>query len=174
VTFFDPSGVVHTAGGSAKPDAPAHDRVETIFLRVALAVGFLSSVADRLGLWGSQGRHGARAVAWGDMAHFMPGVARLNPWFPNAWIPLVAWTATIAEIVLGVLLLIGFQTRRASRLSGCLLLAFALGMTAGGSLKSVFDYSVLAACGGAFMLATAERYVWSLDALRGVSPSSRR
>lgn len=140
-----------------------------MFLRFGLAVGFLSSVADRLGLWGP---HGARGVAWGDMTHFMPVVAALNPWFPSAWIPFVAWTANIAEIVLGILLLIGFETRWASRLSGCLLLAFALGMTAGGrGMKSVFDASVLAACGGAFMLATAERYAWSLDALRGVSQS---
>jgi len=148
--------------------------VDTAFLRFGLAAGFLSSVADRLGLWGPQGRHGSWTVGWGDMAHFIPAVAAINPWFPNACIPFVAWTATIAEIVLGILLLIGFQTRWASRLSGCLLLAFALGMTAGRGVKFVLDYSVLAACGGAFMLATAERYAWSLDALRGVSQASRR
>ena len=112
-------------------------------------------------------------VGWGDMTHFMPAVAALNPWFPSAWIPFVAWTTTIAEIVLGILLLIGLETRWASRLSGCLLLAFAIGMTAGRGVKFVFDASVLAACGGAFMLATAERYAWSLDALRGVSQSHR-
>ena len=144
--------------------------METVFLRFGLAVGFLSAVADRLGLWGP---HGARKVAWGDMTHFMPAVAAINPWFPGAWIPFVAWTATIAETVLGILLLIGLETRWASRLSGCLLLAFALGMTVGGGVKSVFDASVLAACGGAFMLATSERYAWSLDALRGVSQSHR-
>jgi len=148
--------------------------VETVFLRFGLAVGFLSSVADRLGLWGPQGRHGARTVGWGDMAHFMPAVAAINPWFPGAMIPFVAWAATIAEIVLGVLLLIGFQTRWASRLSGWLLLAFALGMTAGTGVKSVFNASVLAACGGAFMLATAERYAWSVDALRRLSDASPR
>jgi thiosulfate dehydrogenase (quinone) large subunit len=140
--------------------------VETVFLRFGLAVGFLSSVADRLGLWGP---YGARRVAWGDMAHFIPAVAAINPWFPGSMIPVVAWTATIAEIVLGILLLIGLQTRWASRLSGWLLLAFALGMTAGMGVKSVLNYSVLAACGGAFMLATAERYAWSVDALRGTS-----
>ena len=35
-------------------------------------------------------------VAWGDMPHFMPYVAQLNPWFPAALIPLVGWIATIA------------------------------------------------------------------------------
>ena len=138
-------------------------RMETAFLRFGLAVGFLSSVADRLGLWGARGRHSAGAVGWGDMTNFMPAVAALNPWFPSAWIPFVGWTVTIAEVVLGILLLIGLQTRWASRLSGCLLLAFALGMTAGRGVKTVFDASVLAACGGAFLLATAERYPWSLD-----------
>jgi len=139
--------------------------VETVFLRCGLAAGFLSAVADRLGVWGP---HGVRGVGWGDMTHFMPVVAALNPWFPSAWIPFVAWAVTVAESVLGFLLLLGFQTRLASRLSGCLLLAFALGMTARGGMKSVFDASVFAACGGAFMLATAERYAWSLDAVRGV------
>jgi uncharacterized membrane protein YphA (DoxX/SURF4 family) len=146
--------------------------VETLFLRFGLAIGFLSSVADRLGLWGPQGRQAARNVGWGDMTHFIPAVAALNPWFPSAWIPFVAWTATIAEIVLGVLLLIGLETRWASRLSGCLLLAFAFGMTAGRGVKFVLDASVLAACGGAFMLATAERYAWSLDALRDATTTT--
>jgi thiosulfate dehydrogenase (quinone) large subunit len=143
-----------------------HDHPKTtVFLRVGLAAGFLSAVADRLGLWGP---HGAPSVAWGDMTHFMRSVAAINPWFPSALIPLVGWTATLAETVLGILLLTGFQTRWASRLSGCLLLAFALGMTAGTGVKSAFDASVFAAAGGAFMLATAKRYVWSIDALLGM------
>jgi uncharacterized membrane protein YphA (DoxX/SURF4 family) len=134
--------------------------VETIFLRIALAAGFLSAVADRLGIWGPYGRPG---VAWGDMGHFLPYVAKLNPWFPNGLIPAVGWTATLAEVVLGMLLLIGLQTRWAARLSGCLLLTFALGMIAGTGIKVVFDFSVLAASGGAFLLATVQRYPWSID-----------
>jgi thiosulfate dehydrogenase (quinone) large subunit len=135
-------------------------RLQTAFLRIGLAAGFLSAVADRLGLWGPYGRPN---VAWGDMQHFLPYVGKLNPWFPSAIIPVVAWASTIGEIALGILLLIGFQTRWAASLSGYLLLAFALGMTAGTGVKTAFDASVFAAMGGAFMLATAHRYPWSVD-----------
>lgn len=97
------------------------------------------------------------------MQHFLPYVAKLNPWFPGAMIPAVGWLVTIAEAVLGILLLIGFQTRWAARLSGWLLLAFALGMTVGTGVKTALDASVFAASAGAFVLATARRYTWSVD-----------
>lgn len=102
------------------------------------------------------------------MEHFLLYAAKLNPWFPRAVIPAVGWASTIAEIALAVLLLIGLQTRWAARLSGWLLLAFALGMTFGTGVKTAFDASVFAASGGAFMLATARRYAWSVDeAIKG-------
>jgi uncharacterized membrane protein YphA (DoxX/SURF4 family) len=132
----------------------------TAFLRAGLAAGFLSAVADRLGIWGSYGRPN---VAWGDMAHFLLYVAKLNPWFPGTIIPAVGWIVTAAEVVLGILLVIGLQTRWAARLSGCLLLAFALGMSVGTGVKTALDASVFAASGGAFLLATARRYPWSVD-----------
>ena len=139
--------------------------LQTAFLRAGLAAGFLSAVADRLGLWGSYGNPN---VAWGDMGHFLPYVAKLNPWFPAPVIPAVGWIVTIAETVLGILLLIGLQTRWAARLSGWLLLAFALGMTFGTGVKTALDASVFAASGGAFLLATARRFAWSIDeAIKG-------
>lgn len=134
--------------------------LQTTFLRAGLAAGFLSAVADRLGVWG---HYGQANVAWGDMAHFLPYAAKLNPWFPHSIIPVVGWTATIVETALGVLLLIGLQTRWAARLSGWLLLTFALGMTAGTGVKTALDASVFAASGAAFLLATANRYRWSID-----------
>ena len=101
--------------------------------------------------------------------------AKLNPWFPASLIPIVGWSATLAEIVLGALLLIGFQTRWAARLSGWLLLMFGLGITSGTGVKTALDYSVLAAAGGAFMLATARNYPWSVDAtIRKETPVDRR
>ena len=134
--------------------------VQTVFLRLGLAAGFLSAVADRFGIWGP---YGAPAVAWGDMQHFMTYVARLNPWFPSAVVPALGWMATIAEILCGVLLLIGWQTRRVALLSGWTLLAFAAGMTIGTGVKTALNASVFAASGGAFVLASARRYALSLD-----------
>jgi thiosulfate dehydrogenase (quinone) large subunit len=133
---------------------------QTVFLRAGLAAGFLSAVADRLGLWGL---YGSPNVAWGDMSHFLPYVAKLNPWFPSVIIPAVGWIVTIGEAAIGILLLIGWQTRWAARLGGWLLLAFAIGMTAGTGVKSAFDASVFAASAGAFLLSTAHRYAWSVD-----------
>ncbi len=146
------------------PDHP----LQTIFLRLGLAAGFLSAVADRLGIWGPYGRPN---VAWGDMEHFLFYAEKLNPWFPTAVIPAVGWASTIAEIALAVLLLIGLQTRWAAWLSGWLLLAFALGMTVGTGVKTAFDASVFAASAGAFMLATARKYAWSVDeTIKGEGP----
>lgn len=145
-------------------------RFPTVFLRIALAAGFLSAVADRLGMWGPPG---TLRVAWGDMGHFLTYTGKINPWFPNAIIPAVGWGATIVETALGVLLLIGFQTRWAARLSGWLLLAFALGMTAGTGVKTAFDASVFAASGGAFMLGTARKYAWSIDEILSSASQER-
>jgi uncharacterized membrane protein YphA (DoxX/SURF4 family) len=139
-----------------------HD-LQTVFLRFGLAAGFLSAVADRFGIWGPHGKPG---VAWGDMNHFLPYVGKLNPWFPGAMIPAVGWAATVAEIALGALLLLGLQTRWAARLSSCLLLAFAMSMALTTGVKAALDYSVFAASGGAFLLATARRYPLSLDEAR--------
>jgi hypothetical protein len=55
-------------------------RVGSWLLRIALAIGFLSAVADRFGLWGPPGSPG---VAWGDLTRFNAYVAKLN-WFMPA------------------------------------------------------------------------------------------
>jgi uncharacterized membrane protein YphA (DoxX/SURF4 family) len=138
-------------------------KVATLYLRLALAVGFLAAVADRFGLWGSPG---VRNVAWGDFSHFLAYAAQLNPYLPASWIPAVGWTVTFAESLFGITLLLGFQTRAFALLSGLLLLAFALGMTTGTGVKSAINFSVFSASAGAFLLGTATEYPWSLDALR--------
>jgi uncharacterized membrane protein YphA (DoxX/SURF4 family) len=120
------------------------------FVRVAVAAGFLSAVADRFGLWGPPDGAG---VAWGDFAHFTRYAGRLNPWAPATLVPVVAWTATVAEIAIGVALLLGWQVRRAGILGGFLLLAFALGMIFDEGVKGPLDASVFAAAAAAFALA---------------------
>ena len=59
-------------------------RYTSLYLRIALAAAFLTSVTDRFGIWG---RPGTMNVACGDMAHFMAYAAKLNPWFLNGMIP---------------------------------------------------------------------------------------
>ena len=122
----------------------------SLFARIAIALGFLSAVADRFGLWTPI--LGSENTVWGNMASFTTYTGVLLPWVPKALVPLFAWTATIAEIVLGVSLLIGFQKRIVALLSGILLLTFAFSMVFSLSVKAPLDYSVFAAAACAFLL----------------------
>ena len=122
------------------------------FLRVALAAGFLSAVADRFGLWGPAG---AANVAWGAWQPFVDYVAKLNWFAPPASTPILAWAATVAEVVLGIGLLIGWQLRWFALAAGLLLLSFAITMTLALGVKAPLDLSVFAAAGGAFLLAAS-------------------
>ncbi len=122
------------------------------FLRVALAAGFLSAVADRFGLWGPAG---AANVAWGAWQPFVDYVAKLNWFAPTASTPILAWAATVAEVVLGIGLLIGWQLRWFALAAGLLLLSFAITMTLALGVKAPLDFSVFAAAGGAFLLAAS-------------------
>src|SRR5215469_11173629 len=106
--------------------SPALLAFSTVFLRLALGISFLSAVADRFGLWGPFGQP---HVAWGDFSHFTAYTAKLNWFLPASLIPAIAILSSIAETVLGLLLIIGWKTRIAAFLSGLLLLVFALTMT---------------------------------------------
>jgi hypothetical protein len=127
---------------------------------VTLSVGFLSAVADRFGLWGA---YGVPHVAWGDFSRFTEYTARLNPWAPTSIIPMIAWTATGAEVALGILLLAGLWIRWTASASGLLLFLFGTGMLVGTGIKSALDASVLAASAAAFALAELAPDAWSLD-----------
>jgi uncharacterized membrane protein YphA (DoxX/SURF4 family) len=135
---------------------------DTVYLRVALAVGFLAAVTDRFGLWGP---YGATNVAWGDFGHFLAYTALINPELPAAAIPIVGWTATVAEVVIALALLVGFRTREAAMAAAILLFLFALAMTIGTGIKSPLNASVFAASAGALVLARMSPYPLSLDAL---------
>ncbi len=122
-----------------------------LFLRVALAVGFLSAVADRFGLWGSPGS--ANAV-WGDFGYFQDYTAKLVSFLPNDWVPAVAWAVTAAELILGLLLLLGLFPLFTGFASGLLLLAFAISMSFALGIKQPLNYSVYIASAAAFLLGT--------------------
>lgn len=119
------------------------------FARVALAASFLSAVADRLGLWGPPGGEG---VAWGDVAHYESYVALLNWYLPAAIIPAVGWTATTAEVVIAIGLLVGWKLRYFALAAGVLLTIFAISMCAALGPKPPLDYSVFSAAAAAYLL----------------------
>jgi thiosulfate dehydrogenase (quinone) large subunit len=130
-----------------------------VFLRLALGVSLLSAVADRFGLWGPPG---TRRVAWGNFAQFTEYTALLNPWAPSALVPMLAWTATAAELVFGLALIVGLYTEEVALAAGVLLLLFGLSMTIGTGLKSALDASVFSAAAAAFALSLLGPGAWSL------------
>src|SRR3954470_15150980 len=79
-------------------------RAIALYTRLALGSAFLSAVASRFGLWdGSL-----------DRAHFqrfLKYAAEVNSFLPAASIPFLAWSATIAETVLGIALIAGIRLR---------------------------------------------------------------
>src|SRR5262245_54896516 len=125
------------------------------FLRLSIAGGFLSGVADRLGIWGAPG---TQNVAWGAWAPFVEYTAKLNWFAPAPIVSFLAWAATFGETVLAVGLIVGWQLRWFALGSGLLLLSFALTMTLALGIKAPLNYSVFAACAGAFFLAASTRY----------------
>lgn len=130
-----------------------------IFLRAAISVGFLSAVADRFGLWGKE------VSVWGNWDNFLQYTELINPWFPNALIPAVGVLATLAEIVFALCLIVGFKTELVAKLSGYLLLIFALSMIFSTGVKGALDYSVLSASAAAFALSLMKEKYFELDVL---------
>lgn len=130
-----------------------------LFLRLAISAGFLSAVADRFGYWGKE------VSVWGNWDAFLDYTQLINPWLPESWIPILGIVATVAEVIFGVFLLIGFKTELMAKLSGFLLLVFALSMTFSIGIKGALDYSVFAASAAAFSLGLIKEKFLEVDTL---------
>jgi putative oxidoreductase len=118
-------------------------------VRLALAAGFLSSVADRFGLWGPPG---SAKASWGNWSNFVKYTAVLNFFLPQRLAPILAVVATIAESSLAVLLVLGLWPRATAAVSAGLLCMFALAMSVALGVKAPLDYSVFSAAAAAAML----------------------
>lgn len=123
-----------------------YQKIVKLFLRLAIGLGFLSAVADRFGIYWTY------HIAWGDWGSFVDYTRTLAPWLPSSLVEPAAIGSTLAEIVLGIGLIIGFKTSFMAKCSGALLLVFALSMTLYTGAKSAFDAAVYAASAGAFAL----------------------
>ena len=122
-----------------------------VFLRVALAAGFLSAVADRFGLWGPAG---TPEVGWGGFEPFLAYTGRLLWFLPAGLVPAAGWGATVLEVALAVGLLAGVRVRAFALASGLLLTVFAVAMTVSLGPEPPLSYSVWAAAAGAFLLSS--------------------
>ena len=122
------------------------NKIAEWFLRLSLSVGFLSASADRFGMWPKN------ISAWGNWQNFVTYTKSLNPFVPDSILPVLAYTATALEIILGILLLTTFKTNWVAKISSALLLLFALSMAFSKNIKLPLDYSVFTAAAAAFSL----------------------
>lgn len=127
-----------------------------LFLRLAIAGGFLSAVADRFGIWNYD-------IVWGNWDAFVAYTQNILPWFSHLWVQIAAIIATAAEIVFAVFLLIGWKTALFAKWSAILMLLFALAMSFSGGIKTAFDASVFAASAAAFALSTIKIKFLEID-----------
>lgn len=121
------------------------ERFGILYARLALGAAFLSAVADRFGLWGKYG-------GWGNFTNFMHYTAQVNSFMPAFTIPLLAWAATAAELILGILLILGVWQRWVAFGAALLLALFGTAMAISFGIKSPLDYSVFSASAGALLL----------------------
>ena len=127
------------------------EKMAILYVRTALGIGFLSGIADRFGLW--RGRN----VGYGNFDGFISFTAKVNSFMPASTIPFLAWAATVGELVLGTLLVIGLWPRWTALASALLLVLFGVAMAISFGLKSPLDYSVFSASAAALLLALYQR-----------------
>lgn len=116
------------------------------FLRIAIALGFLSACADRFGLWP------ADLSVWGNWKEFVGYTGTLLFFLPDGLVTVSAVAATVFEITFGIALFTTFRTPFFAFCSGILLFLFAMGMVISLGIKAPFDYSVFSASAAAFAL----------------------
>ncbi len=134
-------------------------KIVKVFLRLSIASAFLSAVADRFGLWSD------KVSVWGNWNSFLEYTALINPWIPGSMISIVGIAATTAEVFFALCLIIGFKTELFAKLSGVLLLLFALSMTFSTGIKGALDFSVFSASAGAFALSLINEKYLEVDRL---------
>ncbi len=130
--------------------------IAALFLRLALASGFLSAVASRLSLWGKY------SSGW---KNFVTYTAQVNSFAPQSMANSIAIISTILEMIIGLMLLTGYKTGFAAVAASALTFLFALAMAVSSGIKEPLDYSVFAFSAGALLLSTMPAHKWSIDYL---------
>lgn len=125
-------------------------------LRLALAGTYISAYSSRINLFGD------RPDGWES---FLKYASEVNSWAPDSIKGFLAVAATILEIAISVLLIVGFKTRVVAVASGTLTFLFAMAMTYSYGIKEPLDYGVFVNFTAAFLLATVPSHIWSLDQL---------
>jgi putative oxidoreductase len=117
-----------------------------IYVRIALGLAFLNGIAERFGWYG-------KSVGYGNYENFVKYTGQVNAFMPAWSIPFLAGAATVAELVLGVLLIAGVWKRWVALGSAALLAIFGTAMAISFGPWSPLDYSVFSASAAALLLA---------------------
>jgi uncharacterized membrane protein YphA (DoxX/SURF4 family) len=140
-----------------------HTNYSQLYLRLAIGLGFIYPVLDRIGWVGAAGETN---IAWGNWQAFLDYTHVLMPILPRGLSDVMGLIATLAEVLFGVLLIVGFKTRYVAIGSFILTLSFAICMTITLGIKAPFNYSVFAVSAGALLLSAIPYYRWSIDNLK--------
>jgi uncharacterized membrane protein YphA (DoxX/SURF4 family) len=132
-----------------------------LFLRLALGIGFILPVMDRLGMLGQPGEPN---VGWGNWSNFIDYTHSLMPYLNRPIAGIMGGIATIAEVVFGILLIAGFKTRLTAIGSFVLTLTFAVSMLFFAGYRAPFNYSVFTVSAASLLLSVIGEYKWSIDA----------
>ncbi|MBO9732566.1 MAG: hypothetical protein J7623_28240 [Chitinophaga sp.] len=133
-----------------------------LILRLALGLGFILPVMDRLGMLGAPGAEG---VAWGDWPHFIAYTETILPFLNKPLVNVAGALASTAEAIFGICLIIGFKTKQAAFGSGVLTLIFGICMALFLNIQAPFKYPVFVFVGAGFVLSGVSRFKWSVDEL---------
>lgn len=131
-----------------------------LFLRLALGIGFILPVMDRLGMLGLPGEPN---VGWGNWSNFTDYTHSLMPYLNRSLAEVMGAIATIAEVIFGILLIIGFKTKQTAIGSFALTLAFAVSMLLFAGYRAPFNYSVFSVSAASLLLSAIGDYKWSID-----------
>ncbi len=134
--------------------------VAQLFLRIALGIGFILPVMDRLGLLGPPGSAG---VSWGDWNHFAVYTNTLMPFFNYATANVMAIAVTFAEVVFGICLIIGLKIKYVALGAAILTFTFGLSMAIFTGIRAPFNYPVFVFTGAGLVLSGLSQYQWSID-----------
>ncbi|WP_342331460.1 DoxX family protein [Pedobacter sp. FW305-3-2-15-E-R2A2] len=137
-----------------------YNQLPQLYLRIAVGIGFIIPVLDRLGWLGPAG---SKNIGWGNWDNFVAYTNTLLPFLGRPAANVMGGVATLAEILFGIMLIIGLKTRVAALGSFLLTLSFALCMAVFLGFKAPLNYSVFAVSAACLLLSTIPGYKWSLD-----------
>ncbi|WP_261512288.1 DoxX family membrane protein [Chryseobacterium paludis] len=137
-------------------------KIPQLLLRCALGITFLTPVSDRLGLLGAPGTGN---IEWGNWENFINYTTTLMPFLDRPMVNIMGGIATVSELLIGILLIIGFKTKYAALGASLLTLTFILFMIFSVGIQKPINFGVFTATTASFLLSRMPNYNWSLDNL---------